>query len=89
MTTIQFFQSRHSPDSSDMAPSIERQPIDYLQQNKTVYTPVSLVNIIPKGFVGAIYGQKLDRISHSTVTAGDEAAFHIGAPHGVRGPDGA
>ena len=51
MTTIQFFQSRHSPDSSDMAPSIERQPIDYLQQNKTV-------NIIPKGVVGAIWDQK-------------------------------
>ena len=37
-----------------MAPSIERQPIDYLQQNKTV-------NIIPKGVVGAIWDQKLDR----------------------------
>ena len=29
------------------------------------------------------------RISPSAVTAGHEAAFHIGAPHGVRGPDGA
>ena len=29
------------------------------------------------------------RISPSAVTAGHEAAFHIGAPRGVRGPDGA
>ena len=29
------------------------------------------------------------RILPSAVTAGHEAAFHIGAPRGVRGPDGA
>ena len=65
-TTIQFFQSRHS---SDMAPSIERQPIDYLQQNKTVYkyTPV---NIIPKVVVGVIWDQKLDRRKEKTMKTG-------------------
>ena len=52
-----------------MAPSIERQPIDYLQQNKTVYkyTPV---NIIPKVVVGVIWDQKLDRRKEKTMKTG-------------------